>query len=85
MSFGDHALDEIRVGRGDVDFAFAVVVACYEEGCCEAVGLEDVEELGGVFVWAVVVGKRYDVVLNTIVDVVCVCDGALQWPWNVLG
>ena len=45
----------------------------------EAVGFEDVEELGGVEVGTVVVGQGDDVGDNAVIDVCGVGDAAEEW------
>ena len=55
MPFGNHALDEIGVrGRG-VDFTFSVVVSSDEECSMEAITFKNIQELGSVLVWTVIV------------------------------
>ena len=83
VALGYHALDEIWVWSCGVDGAFAVVIASDEESGCEAICFQGVQELGGVYVRSIVVGKSNDVVLHTIVDIVCVGDWSFQGSWCI--
>lgn len=69
VTFVDHAPQQVGPGSGDVDLAFAQVVARDIEGGREAVLLEEIQELGGVDVGAVVIRQRHHVGLGATVDV----------------
>jgi hypothetical protein len=84
VTFGDHALDQIWVGSCGVDFTFSIIIASDEERSVETVYFEYVEELSSVVVWSIIIRQRNDVVLDTIVDIVCVGDGTLQGTGHIL-
>ena len=80
MALGDHAADDGRVPRaGVLDLAFGAIVADDEEGGLNLVGLEDVEELAGVDVGAVVKGQGHLALLDALGDVDAVGDVAESW------
>lgn len=48
MTFCNHSLNQTWIGSCDVDFSFAVVVACDEERGMETCFIQNVEQLRGV-------------------------------------
>lgn len=80
MAIGDHAADDGRVPRaGVLDLALGAIVTDDEEGGLDLVGLEDVEELGGVDVGAVVKGQGHLALVDALGDVDAVRDVAESW------
>ena len=76
MTFGNHALDDRRIGSRSVNRTFSEVIAGNEKGCVETELLEDIEELAGIKVWAIVVRQSHDVVFNAVINIVVVRDTA---------
>lgn len=70
MTFRNHAFDQARVWVCGIDGTFPIVIARHEECCSETVLLQNIQELGSVDVWTVVVGKCHHIWFYAIIYVI---------------
>lgn len=83
MSFGNHTLNQRWIGSGSIDLSFSIVVAGDKECRLIAIRLQNVEEIGCIIIWTIIVSKSYNVVLHAVIDVIRVGDRSYQWSCNV--
>jgi hypothetical protein len=84
MSLGVHALDDIGVLGGRIDLSLVDVGTGDEEGTFGVVGLEQIQDMGGISLkWAVVEGKSNSSGLGARVDATSsIGDVAILWTGN---